>query len=270
MIEEVTSLISSTESLKAKILKLQTQHVNKQKDVECIKDFVKNYFSIQRPSILSKIHEESILQQIDVEMQNILRFTQSRTPKRHYRASFVHIKKELQNIEIEITNTLCIEQGKNEHFISEPQDERIFTVLSQMCPSAAASFGQGILDISDTKRISWRGTATEFREALREVLDKLAPDDEVEKQPGFKYEKDKTTPTMKQKAVFILKSRGQSRPIMTPTANAIDTVEEKFSALVRSVYQRSSVSVHTGLDKDEVNSVKKFVVLVLSELLQTG
>ena len=58
--------------------------------------------------------------------------------------------------------------------------------------------------------MSYRGTANEIRETLRETLSYLAPDSEVEKQKNFKLEKGHNKPTQKQKVHFILKQRNKT------------------------------------------------------------
>ena len=45
-------------------------------------------------------------------------------------------------------------------------------------------------------------------------------------------------------------------------------VEERVGALARSVYTRSSLSTHVGTTKQEVQQVKAYVDVVLSELLE--
>ena len=49
---------------------------------------------------------------------------------------------------------------------------------------------------------------------------------------------------------------------------AVETVEEKVGALVRSVYGRSSGSVHVSQDEQEVVAVKYYVEAVLADLLE--
>jgi hypothetical protein len=93
---------------------------------------------------------------------------------------------------------------------SSETDLKIFQTLTNLLPSAAQSYQQALLDLADAKRLSFRGPAHELRESLREVLDHLAPDAEVVKAPGFKLEKDRTKPTMKQKVRFIFKARDRS------------------------------------------------------------
>jgi hypothetical protein len=119
-------------------------------------------------------------------------------------------------------------------------------------------------------RSSWRGTAVEFREALREVLDQLAPDAEVEAQPNFKREPDTKGPTMKQKAVFILRARRTKKAQVKTFAEAFDVVDGLIGNLARSVYTRSSVAVHVADSREEARKVRDYVSLVLAELLEIG
>ena len=64
-------------------------------------------------------------------------------------------------------------------------------------------------DMAEAGRVSWRGAAHELRESLREVLDRFASPEEMEK-AGIKKEKNNRGDdiyTMKQKVRFIFKSR---------------------------------------------------------------
>jgi len=164
--------------------------------------------------------------------------------------------------------------GEDELSIRDPLDIMVLETLEKMCPTACASYKQGILDLSDQKRVSWRGTVTEFREALREILDILAPDDDVVKQEGFTFEKDGKTgknrdkPTMKQKVVFIMKSRKVGKAALDTMKSHIDLVDEKTGAFVRSVYNRSSSSTHGTPDQPEAQSIMNYIALILAELLQ--
>jgi hypothetical protein len=49
-----------------------------------------------------------------------------------------------------------------------------------------------------------------------------------------------------------------------------ELIEAQFGALVRSVYSQLSGSVHTGAEKKEILSIKRFVETVLIELLEIG
>jgi hypothetical protein len=148
-----------------------------------------------------------------------------------------------------------------------PIDEKVISSLSKVCPPAAASYSQGLADLEMQNRVSWRGSATEFREALRETLDTLAPDKEVEAMPGYKREPDTHGPTMKQKAKFILRSRGTKGAQIDHIVGVVENVEDMVSGITRSVYRRSSVSTHTPTDRSEVVRLHLWVRLMLCELL---
>jgi hypothetical protein len=148
-----------------------------------------------------------------------------------------------------------------------PLDERIIATLTELCPAAAGAYAQGIKDLEATDRSSWRGPATEFRESLRETLDKLAPDKDVEAMPGFKHEQGTTRPTMRQKAKFILKSRDMKSAQVAHSEEVVQSVEDMVGGITRSVYTRSSLSTHTPTDRDEVLRLHVWVRLILCELL---
>lgn len=149
-----------------------------------------------------------------------------------------------------------------------PTDQMIIDTLKEMCPSAAAAYSQALDDLGDEHRESWRGPATDLREALRETLAVLAPDELVMKSPGFKLDKDAHRPTMKQKVKFILKSRGTSGTAMAAPEQAMQGIEDIVGGLTRSVYDRSSMSTHTPTDKKEVVRVHGWVRIILCELLE--
>jgi hypothetical protein len=148
-----------------------------------------------------------------------------------------------------------------------PIDGRIISTLREVCLSAAASYAQGVQDLELEDRASWRGPATELREALRETLDALAPDKDVEAMSGYKHEVNATRPTMKQKAKFILKSRGMKGAQVDHSVGVVENVEDMVSGITRSVYSRSSVSTHTPTDREEVVRLHLWVRLILCELL---
>ena len=147
-------------------------------------------------------------------------------------------------------------------------DQFIIDTLREVCPSAAAAYSQAMQDLSTDARESWRGPATDLREALRETLDVLAPDDEVKKAPGFKLEKDAHGPTMKQKVRYILRNRGTPSGAMTAPESAVQGIEDIVGGLTRSVYTRSNISTHTATDKKEVVRVHAWVRLVFCDLLE--
>lgn len=151
---------------------------------------------------------------------------------------------------------------------STETDVLIISTLQDVCPSASLAYRQALIDLASADRHSWRGPATELREALRETLDILAPDGDVEAMPGYKPEADAKHPTMKQKVRYILKSRGMGSGQIATPESALQGIEEMLGGLTRSVYSRSSVSTHTPTTRGEVLRVHAWVRLVLCELLE--
>lgn len=147
-------------------------------------------------------------------------------------------------------------------------DGMIIETLKELCPSASLSYEQAIQDLQSTSRMSWRGPATDLREALRETLDVLAPDKEVESMPGYKLEVDAKRPTMRQKVRFILRNRGYGSGQLATPESAIEGVEGLVGGVVRSVYTRSNVSTHIITTREEVLRVHAWVRIVLCELLE--
>jgi hypothetical protein len=143
----------------------------------------------------------------------------------------------------------------------------IHDTLIKLLPSAARSFKQAISDLSDNERLSYRGVANELREALRETLDHLAPDQDVQARPGFQLEKNQTTPTVKQKVRYILRARELAENAIRAPEEAVAIIEDRIASFARATYVRSSISAHVAAEREEVLQVKNYVLLVLAEVL---
>lgn len=158
--------------------------------------------------------------------------------------------------------------SKSKQTLTAPADELIIVSLNDLCPSASLAYQQALIDLSGGDRLSWRGPATDLREALRETLDVLASDADVMAVPGFKLEGEAKRPTMKQKVRYVLKNRGIASGAMETPESAVVGVEEFVGSLTRSVYTRSSVSTHTATTRSEATRVLAWVRLVICELLE--
>jgi hypothetical protein len=149
-------------------------------------------------------------------------------------------------------------------------ERAILATLTAMLPGTAASYEQALRDISQGGRVSWRGTATELRETLREVMDHLAPDNKVMTVAGFQLEPGLSKPSQKQKVRFILRARRSSSAAVTVAEASLGTVDEAVANLARSTYQRGSASTHVGASGQEIKNVKRHVDALLAELLEIG
>lgn len=255
------------DALIKKYTKTKTAVVNRHNLREQTRNVVKTYFALHRLALSQQCREEGPLQPLDASMQKLLSYCNARTSKIKYLAELKTAKKELGSIELKCLLSISNTSGGGQTALAE-QDIAIIKTLNDLLPSAHKSYEQGLQDLADQKRQSWRGPVAEFREALRETLDHLAPDVDIKKQPGFKLESDQKGPTMKQKVVFILKSRQVGSTVIDTTKSNVDLIEEKTGAFVRSVYNRSSASTHGLSTRKEAISIKTHIALILSELLE--
>lgn len=231
---------------------------------------VQTYFREVRPELATLVDDQAVLSELDDHLQALLRLSQGANP----RASYVRVVKE-------ITRKQAVLSGLREIAIGataakrlvhaggmSDTESRVYATIDRMLPATARSYQQAIADLSDLGRISFRGTAVELRETLREVLDHLAPDAAVESDVGFELEKDRRSPTMRQKASFVLRSRGLSQASRKGPQDAVALVEGLTASLVRSAYERGSGATHSAPDRASVQRLKMWIETVLSELLE--
>lgn len=247
------------------IARLKTSQVNRETTKSDLRGLVDGYFRTDRPLILQELDDVSLLTALDGRMQELLRLTQSRALKKRYITVLRDIEQEWHALEragMPIAKPLIGLPQRT------PRQDAILKSLAAVWPPGGKCFDQALRDLDDPTRSSWRGTVAELREALRELLDKLAPDEEVAKMPGFRLEDGAKSPTMKQKTRFVLRSRRWSESDRKPVEEAAQIVEDNVGAFVRTVYTRSSVSVHTEPDRKDAISVLRFVELAVLELLE--
>ena len=244
-------------------------NVNKRSVRAEIKGTVQQYFREIRSQLLIPGISDNDISNLDSVFQDILGLTHSNSPKRGYLSCLRAGRKQLKNTACKYEQLIGVEAktGAEADSLSSV-GQKIFDTLSKLHPSAADSYRQASLDLKEKNRISFRGTAVELRESLREVLDTLAPDEEVQKQPGFAMEEGQKKPTMRQKAKFILKSRQVTENAAKAPEDSATLVEELTASLVRSTYQKGNVITHNASARRELVKLRLYVDSVLIELLQ--
>ncbi len=263
MIESIRTLQELVNNLNASLKKIKSTQVYQKNIIKLSKDIVDMYFRNTRVRLTSTSINSDVISEIDINMHALLEATHKRSSLSNYRKLLPKMKKHL----LEIEKIGLVASGNINKFQLDHVDKRIIDTLKKLVPSSALSYEQALIDIQESKRLSWRGPATDFREALRECLDYLAPDKEVENMPGFKLEPNTHGPTMKQKTLCILKKRELSNAVIKTAQDAVAIIDELLGSFVRSVYSRASVSTHTPTDKNEVIRIRELVKLVLCELL---
>lgn len=185
-------LRSSVDSLEKAVAKSRATHINTQSLKEAAKHLVQQYFRIVRPELAGIDLSDSALGAADYEMQALLGLANSRNRKSSYLAVLRNVRSQFD--ELELARELRLGQTRSQTPIQSGIETQVLETLGQLVPSAGLSYQQALIDLQDQKRVSFRGTANELREALRETLDHLAPDNDVEAADGFKLEKSVRSP----------------------------------------------------------------------------
>lgn len=257
------------DSLRADVSRSKSVNVNAQSIRDAAQEVVQQYFRSSRPSLLSAGLTGEDLTAFDGDMQHLLRLAHGRNAKTSYQRTLKALNQERSRIAIlreQRLSSLASESFTQGGALSQVEASIIRT-LEKMSPTSANSYRQAIEDLQSVRH-SYRGTALELRETLREVLDALAPDEAVMKSPGFTLDKDRSGPTMTQKTRFILKSRGLGATSRKAPEQTTTVIEETVSRLARSTYEAGSRATHSGREKEEVQQLKLYVDSILAELLQ--
>lgn len=264
MIENIRDLQSSVGELQNSLRKIKSKQIYQTKIKQQAKDIVDTYFRSVRGIIPKSENNALFVDELDGKMQNLLDATHKQTTVTIYKNITAGLKNGLLEAE---KLTLLLSSASVEKAPADSLDKKIIDTLKKLIPSAALSYEQALSDLQMSQRLSWRGPATDFREALRECLDHLAPDKDIIAVPGFKFEQGTNGPTMKQKTIYILDKRNLSKATIRTSQDAVDTIEQTLGSFIRSVYTRASVSTHTPTNKQEVSRIHNLVKSVLCELL---
>lgn len=261
----IESFIHQLSQARKELNKVSSHQLNSQKRRGDLRALVEDYFKNVRPSLISASEQDQDVGNVDNSMQELLVLCHKRGSVKRYQTLLSKARKSLISLDARL---LVSPIGSENLGQDNSIDATILETLEQIVPSAALSYKQAIQDLQANERFSWRGPATDLREALRETLDYLAPDSDVIAMAGYKQSPDTNGPTMKQKVRFILKSRDITKALSAPAETATESIETAVGSFVRSVYTRSSVSTHTPTEKAEVIRIRDFVRVVLCELLE--
>jgi len=259
MTAAIEALLKATDQLRRAVKSGPGAQIQANSDCEKIRTLCANYFDARR---------ELVDSEAALAADAIFKELHSAARRKPSRAKVVDRLTTAKQLLVQLEGTALMSAAAKSAGRRTTTDQLIIDTLREVCPSAAAAYSQALVDLSADSRESWRGPATDLREALRETLDVLAPDDEVTEEPGFKLEKDARRPTMKQKVRYILKKRGTPHGAMATPESAVQGIEEILGGITRSVYNRTSISTHTATDKKEVVRVHAWVRLVLCDLLE--
>lgn len=266
----ISQLLQELTYLAGTIKKNEAVNVNSQRVKRQAIDLGASYFRDYHSQVVGILRQTDALQGYDDAWQQLIRLAHGNNPKATYRKLLGRLVKKTK--EINVTSHSIIPQPpaiKSSKITYSQAEQLLVDTLDSLIPSAGASYKQGLADLSAQQaRHSYRGTASEFREAFRETLDHLAQDDDIMKQPWFKREEDQKVPTMKQKVKFILCSRDKNKTQRAAGEKTVALIEGLLGDIARAVYNRASLSTHVETTKQEVEQLKRYMDAVLFDILE--
>ncbi|MCW2601744.1 MAG: hypothetical protein JWM02_3573, partial [Frankiales bacterium] len=141
------------------------------------------WFREARPGCVQGGLGDDELGTVDSSVQTLLRLSNGTNPKK----SYVRVLKTLRQSRPSLQSRMHLLEGQARAaplYASVTRLESgVIATLERMLPRAALSYRQVVADLGGPDRLSYRGTATELREVVREVLDHLAPDESVLSSP---------------------------------------------------------------------------------------
>lgn len=226
-----------------------------------------NYFQNVKPALNRLEVTAATLEHLDSEMQDLIGLAAGKNGKSSYQKLIRAIKGRRREIETGLEFLIGAETPVVAPVQMGNVEAAVLRTLESMLPATAVSYKQALLDIQDADRVSYRGTAAEIREVVREVLDHLAPGEAVTGAPGYKQEKDQKGPTMKQKVRFILRARKVGDSARITAEGSAEHLDESVASIDRGVYARGATAVHTARPREEVLNFKLYADAILGELL---
>jgi len=254
--------ISDCQKLYQSFLNIKSKQVRSNELKDSTRVFVKGYFEKLKPLLEGRGFDTSIT---DTTMLSLIKATNSSTSTSIYKNLIKEAKKQLSEYESSPEYYTVAKQTPS----GSQNDQKILCTLEQAVPQSAKCYKQVLIDLSNNNRESYRGTASEIRECLREVLDFFAPDADLTSTKGFKLEQGTVKPTMKQKVHYILKNRSLGRTEIKTPEEATNIIDDGIAKLARATYDRGSLSAHTdNRGKSEIIQLKMYLDTVLCELLE--
>jgi hypothetical protein len=268
----IPELLKQLTALLAMLRKYSAINVNSKVIKEAAITTGSYYFKASRGDVAKILNDDKKLIELDGDWQHLIRLGHGNNAKASYLALLKKLQREITDLTIAVHASSGVDEKTTPAKISYSEAENILlATLEQIIPTAAASYRQGLTDLaSPDQRQSYRGTACEFRESLRETLDLLAPDAEVRKQPWFEQAPDTNRPTMKQKVRYILNSRGKTKVQQAVAEKSVELIEGIYGDIARAVYNSASLSTHVQTTKGEVGQIKRYLDAVLFDVLEIG
>jgi len=265
----IGQLIADVEALGASLRRGRSVNVNDQNSKDRAIGLATRYFNDIRPPLVATSGETDAVLRHDEEWQRLVRLAHGNNARRSYLKTIGTLRKGLSEFNISALSTPVVSSTQSLAGTFPSREETlVLKTLESLVPSAAASYRQGLSDLVGPERLSYRGTAAEFRESLRETLDHFASDTVVQEQAWYKPEEGQKKPTMRQKVRYVLTSRERNKTQRDSAEKMLGLIEELSGDVMRAVYNRASLATHIHQSKGEVQKIKRYVDTVLFDLLE--
>ena len=261
---EWRDLCTAFKQYSSQLDRVSAKHVNSQEMKNSTKQLAQIYFRNVR-ALLALYSLDEQTEPLTTAFQTLLELSEGRNLASSYKKQTKIIRRLIPRV----TSQLELQGGASSSGNSSSMtDHKIIAILTDLSLPAAQCYQQAIADLTDPRRLSFLGPAHELRECLRQVLDKIAPDADVEKAPGYKHERDLKKPTMKQKVRFIFKNRERSATESAAPEDAANAIESVIADMTRSTYDHGSLAAHKERGKKSVEQLKRYVDVVFHDLLE--
>ncbi len=265
------TFVNNVTRLRQRVNASRAVNVNSQVQRTSARELAQDYFRNIRPELRRLAIPDSNITDLDYLLTRLLRLSSSPNAKSTYLALLQSTQSTVEAVEIQRElriGEISFEAQNETKYQSSDRETLIYETLLKIVPTAGRSYRQALIDLSDNGRVSYRGPANDLREALREIVDRLAPDSDVEGMEGFKYEKDQTKPTRQQKVRFILRSRGLSAKEVKIPATLIEIIEDRVAVIASTTFTDANIVAHVQVEREQVIRIKDEVDFVLSEILE--
>lgn len=146
------------------------------------------------------------------------------------------------------------------------RDVEVLARLRAVSPSLADSLDQALRDLNDPTRSSYMGPAGELREVMRATIQRLAPDDNVRKQPWYKgiQQGSRTNPSQAERTRYAVQQQRGSED----QARELDAlIDQSIAKITRETYASGSSALHAGAAQKQVRKLTGWIFAVLDEVL---
>jgi hypothetical protein len=97
---------------------------------------------------------------------------------------------------------------------------------------------------------NYSGAVSEMRDLITLILHSLAPDEQVTSQPGFKFERDQTKPTRRQRVMFVFKDKKEQAKSVASDDELLDSNAVRLASIISTAYSNASSLTHTTASRE--------------------